>query len=159
MRKLVALLAVGTLTACGGKPVSYFALTPQLAPDAYSCALRKVNELGYTVKDANRDAGFITADKQTTGALRKALMGNEDHDQLTVSVFDDAESQKRKMRVTAAATTARTTMFNTHTSGKQPSEAAIADANAVLSACSEGPITKQARGTPLSVTVEAFGDR
>lgn len=154
---LFGVVLLGAVAGCNsGKPISYFSLTPRPSGDAYTCAVQKVNELGYTVTNTNREAGFITADKQTTGAMRKALTGQEFHDQLTVSVSEDAPSQKRKLRVTAAATTARTTLFNTSTSSKSPSDEAVADANAILAACAEGTITRQARvaGLAGAITVE-----
>ena len=150
-----AALSVSTITvvACGGTPISFASVTPQPAADAYACALSKVNELGYTVTNTNKEAGFITADKQKTGALAKALLGSEDHDQLTISVFNDGTTGKRKVRVTAAATSAQSNLFGTKTSAKSPSEEAVADANTLLTACSEGPISRSARGR---VSVEAL---
>lgn len=144
MRRTALTLLLLLAAACGGKPISYFSLTPHPSADAYSCAIQKVNELGYTVTNTSREGGFITADKQTTGAMRKALTGQEYHDQLTVSVFEDTPTQKRKIRVTAAATFSKTTLFNTSTSSKNPSDEAMADANTILTACAEGPITRQA---------------
>jgi hypothetical protein len=161
-RRLIGALPLVVASAsfsigCGGTPVSYFSLTPQPSADAYTCAIRKVNELGYTVTNTNKDAGFITADKQMTGAMHKVLLGSEEHDQLTVSIFDDPATQQRKLRVTAAATTASSNLFGTKTSAKSPSDAAMADANALLSACAEGPITKQAY-LPHSLEAVALGN-
>jgi hypothetical protein len=149
MRTIASTLAFLALVGCsGGHPISYFALTPQPSPDAYACALRKVNELGYTITNTSKDAGFLTADKQTTGTMHKILTNSEVHDQLTVSVFDDAATQQRKVRVTAGTTEAKTGLLGgTSTSAQSPSDSGIADANSVLSACATGPITKQARAT------------
>jgi hypothetical protein len=149
MRKLVSTFSFLVLAGCsGGHPISYFALTPQPSPDAYTCALRKVNELGYTITNTSKDAGFLTADKQTTGTMHKLLTNGEVHDQLTVSVFDDAATQQRKVRVTAGTTEAKSGLLGgTSTSAQSPSDSGIADANSVLSACATGPITKQSSAT------------
>jgi hypothetical protein len=144
MQARQAFLAIGPfLAACSSAPISYFALTPQPSDGAYACGLRKVNELGYTVTNTNKEAGFITGDKQTSGALAKAFLGTELHDQITVSVFDDAASNSRKIRVTTGQTEERTNLFGSSKGAKAPSTQGVADANSILTACSEGAITKQ----------------
>jgi hypothetical protein len=148
MRVRPAVLTVVTivllLAACSSAPISYFALTPQPADGAYACGLRKVNELGYTITNTNKDAGFITGDKQTSGMATRVLLGSEKHDQITVSVFDDAATHQRKVRVTTGQTEDKANSFGSSKSAKKPSDQGIADANAILTACSEGAITKQA---------------
>ena len=69
-----ALLAFVVITAaCGGKPVSFIALAPQPAQTSYDCALRKVNELQYTVTNENREAGFIQADHHACRTRDEAI--------------------------------------------------------------------------------------
>jgi hypothetical protein len=55
------------LGACAGAPRSFVAPTPRETGDAYASALSKVNELGYTVTNTSKEAGFIQATKQTSG--------------------------------------------------------------------------------------------
>lgn len=147
MRRTVAFVAALLLAGCKTTPVSYFAITPQPIGDAYSCALRKVNELGYTVTNTNREAGFITADKQTTGTMTKLFTGSEYHDVITVSVFDDPATGGRKIRVTAASSNEQSSLLGTSKNNIAPSDKGQTDANALLTACGQGPITKQARAT------------
>lgn len=144
MRRPFALLVV-LLIGCQTTPVSYFSTTPQPIPDAYSCALRKVNELGYTVTNTNREAGFITADKQTSGVFTKAFTGAEYHDVITVSIFDDPSAGGRKIRVTSGSSNRQSSLLGTSSENIAPSDKGQKDANALLSACAEGPITKQAQ--------------
>lgn len=143
MRRLSPVLLLPLLTGCATAPISYLAATPKPAPDAYSCALAKVNELGYTITNTNKEAGFITGTKQTTGLGTQILTGSKYHDQLTVSIFDDG-SGGRRIRVTSGQTQERSNLLGTSSSGVAPSEKGKADANAVLQACGEGPITQQA---------------
>ena len=139
---LVTAIAV-VLSGCATAPISFLSSTPRPLDDAYSCALRKVNELGYTVSNTNKDAGFITGTKQTSGLGTKLLTGSEYHDQLTVSIFDDSAAGGRRIRVTAGRVDQKSNLFGTSTHAIQPSTAGIGDANTVLTACGSGPVTQQ----------------
>jgi len=130
------------LGGCATAPISYVSLTPRPLEDAYSCALRKLNELGYTVTNTNKDAGFIAGTKQTSGLGTQLLTGSQYHDQLTVSIFD-AESGGRRIRATAGRIDQQTSLLGTSTSGVAPTEKGIADADALLKACGDGTVTKQ----------------
>lgn len=138
----VALLASLLLCSCATGPVSYLSATPKTLDDAYSCALAKVNELGYTITNTNKDAGFIAGTKQTSGLGTKLLTGSEYHDQLTVSIFNQANGG-RTMRATAGRVDQRASLLGTSTNTVKPSAAGIADANDVLLACGEGAVSKQ----------------
>ena len=128
-------------------PVSFTAAAPQPALTSYDCALRKINELQYTVTNTNREAGFIQADRQTSGLGTKLWTGSEYHDQLTVSVFGDSASGGRKMRVTAGGSNQRTGAFGmTSNQTKSPSEEAKAAANEILRTCGTGPVSVQGPG-------------
>src|SRR4029079_8412025 len=98
-------------------------------------ALRRINELGYNITNVNKEARFITADKQTTGKAFKLWTGAEFHDQLTVSIFGDSASGGRKMRVTAASVSRQSNLFGTSTEGKPPSDEGKRNANDLLIAC------------------------
>jgi hypothetical protein len=146
MRRLITLFALVTAVACGKSgPISFLATTPSPAPDAYTCSLRKINELGYTVTNTNREAGFITGEKSTTGTFTRAMTGSQYASILTVSIFDDAAA--RKIRVSAGQSRERSNLFTTSKSTEPPSDVGVADAKALLNACGQGEITQQARAT------------
>jgi len=144
MKRVFSAGAALLLIACGGTPISFIAAAPQPALTSYDCALRKINELQYTVTNTNREAGFIQADHQASGLATKLFTGSEHHDQLTVSVFGDSASGGRKMRVTAARTNQKTGVFGTSsTQAESPSEEAKTAANEILRSCGTGPVSVQ----------------
>jgi hypothetical protein len=138
---------VGTLaalSACATAPISFNSTTPDPGDATYACALRKVNELEYTVTNTSKDGRFITGIKQTSGLGTKLLTGRTYKDQLTVSVFD-ADSATRRIRVTAASVEERSNLFGTSTDGRAPTDAAKADASEVLRACGKGVISQEGK--------------
>lgn len=144
--KLSPLLVLVFAAACiSTAPISFNSPTPDTGDVAYGCALRKVNELGYTVTNTSRDGKFVTGIKQTSGAVQQFMLGTKYKDQLTVSIFD-ADSTTRKVRVTAASVQERSTLLGSSSDGKAPSDAAKADANEVLRACSKGVIAQEGKG-------------
>lgn len=143
MRRFLPVVLLPLLGACATAPISYVAATPRPAPDAYTCVLAKVNELGYTITNTNKEAGFITATKQTSGLGTQLLTGSKYHDQLTISIFEDGTGARR-IRATSGQTQERSNLFGTSSSGIKPSDKGKADANAVLVACGQGPIVQQA---------------
>jgi hypothetical protein len=146
MRRSVSMLVLIAVSACGKSgPVSYLSTTPAPTPDAYACALRKINELGYTVTNTSREAGFISGEKSTTGSLKRALTGSQYASILTVSIFDDPATKARKIRATAGQSRERSNLLTTSKSTEAPSDLGIADANSLLTACAEGTITRQAQ--------------
>jgi hypothetical protein len=142
--RICPVVLLGALLAgCSSGPRSFVAPTPQPIPDAYSCALSKVNELGYTVTNTNKESGFITGTKQTSGFGTKFLTGSEYHDQLTVSIFDQQGSTERTIRVTAGRVDRRSNLFGTSTNAVKPTEAGVSDARVLLTSCGKGTITEQ----------------
>lgn len=129
--------------ACNAGPVSYLVATPAPSETAYACALRKLNELGYTVTNANKEAGFIAGDKQTSGIGTQLLTGQQYHDQLTVSIFDAAAGAGRKIRATSGKIAQSSNIFGSSQKGVAPSDKGKADANDLLLACGTGPVSKQ----------------
>ncbi len=70
-----------------------------MAPDdAFSQVMQKVNELGYTVVDADRDAGFIRAELHVN-----KIFDPVDKEQLTISVYEIGETGEVSVRVTASS--------------------------------------------------------
>ncbi len=144
MGRVLTLVAIAlAVSSCRTAPISYLSLTPRPLDDAYACSLRKVNELGYTVSNTSKEAGFITGTKQTSGLGTKLLTGSEYHDQLTVSIFDAPNAGGRTIRVTAGRADRRSNLFGTSTQAVKPSKAGTSDANALLAACGQGAVTQQ----------------
>lgn len=139
MVKALALVSsVLLLGACSSAPVSFSSTTPQPLEAAYGCALRKVNQLGYTVTNTNKDGGFINAEKQTSSGLGEFLTSKKNHDVLTVAIFDDGKGG-RTMRVTAGGSEQKSGLFASASKGdKAPSDGGKADANAILYTCAQG---------------------
>jgi hypothetical protein len=138
VKALALVSSVLLVEACSSAPVSFSSTTPQPLEAAYGCALRKVNQLGYTVTNTNKDGGFINAEKQTSSGLGEFLTSKKYHDVVTVAIFDDGTGG-RTMRVTAAGSEQRTGLFSSASKGdKAPSKDGKADANAILSACAQG---------------------
>ena len=133
---------VSTVSACATAPISYTSATPRPLDDAYTCALRKINELGYTVSNASKDAGFIAGTKQTSGLGTQILTGSQYHDQLTISIFESGDGA-RTIRATAGRVDQKTSLFGTSATGVAPTDKGTGDANAVLTACGNGAVTKQ----------------
>ncbi len=139
--RYTALLLVLFATACSSAPISYMATTAAPEASAYECALRKINELGYTVTNADKGAGLILADHQTSSGVGEFMSGKKYRDVLTVSIFDAADSAAgRNLRVTASQSTEATwALFgNASKSQTAPSESGKADAAALLHACAPG---------------------
>lgn len=135
---------VGTVGCISTAPASFSAVTPEPIESAYACALRRVNELGYTVTSTTKEAGFITADKQTSGAGTMFLSGEAFKDQLTVSIF--GADSARRIRVSTAQRSEKSTGFSNATKAFAPSERGKRDAQAVLSSCATGAIAAEPGG-------------
>ena len=144
-RRLTPGIAVVLLiTACSYAPQSYSVATPSPQADTYSCTMRQVNALGYTVANADRDAGLIVASKQTSGLGTAIFTGKEYHDQLSVVVFE-ADANRTSIRVTAATSTQNAINFGAASnSNAKPSDKVKQDAQTLLQACApDGQITEE----------------
>jgi hypothetical protein len=125
-----------------GGPLSYTASIPTPRESAFSCAFRAVNELGFTVTNADQSAGFIAAEKATAvtaGPLTEVVY----HDRLTVAVFD-ADNATRTLRVTAAH--APQTARVEHARTRPPSSHGTAAARMLMQTCAPGttPVLQRA---------------
>jgi hypothetical protein len=107
------------------------------AGEAFACAMRQVNELGYVVADADREAGFIRADRDHTGLGDALLGGVEKYDQLTVTVYP-REDGRTLVRVVSGGYQVQTRGDN---AGARVSgiatEQAGADVQTILRKCGE----------------------
>lgn len=146
MRTAISAISMVALVDCSSSPISYFASSPIPQDGLYTCALRKVNELGYTVTNTNKEAGFITAERQTSSGFSEVVTGRKYHDVLTISIFDEASGGSRRLRVTAAQTQQTAQLFGRASeTGVAPSDKAKADSNDLLAACAPGSkVTQQA---------------
>jgi hypothetical protein len=150
---------MATLVACTPtSPISYLANTPTPQDATYTCALRKVNELGYTVVNTDRQAGFINATKQTSGMAMAVLANAKYNDVLTVSIYDATDGDARTLRVTAGQTQERAMGFGAgagSATGVAPSQSGIADAKSVLATCApDSDVVEQPR-TASAATLDA----
>lgn len=140
--RFAIILAIGLATAaCQTAPISYTAPVPEPQDDAYSCALREFNRLGFQIVNADREAGFITGEKQTSGLATAVLTGSNYYDHLTISVFEDG-SGGETMRVTAGSMNESALGFR----GKKPNvpqETAKTAARQILQTCASGEIMEQ----------------
>ena len=146
MRRMFLPFLAVPLAGClhmSGVPISFTAPTPQTSADAYSCALRKVNELGYTITNANKEAGFITADKVTSSVAERLITSSDVYDRLTVSIFDAPDGKGRTIRATSAKTQVSTEAGNIPPRPINPSNQGMADAQGLLLACGSGPVVRQ----------------
>jgi hypothetical protein len=140
MKISFAVLTLALLAGCIHGPTSYRSLTPATSDVAYNCALRRVNELGYTVTETNKESGFIVGDKQTS-TWTEGITGRRHFDRLTVSIYA-ADTAWRAVRVTAASLQERTRLFVGEQSSVSTRETAKADASAVVTGCTDGVIAK-----------------
>lgn len=74
-------------------PVAYSVPVPA-GDGAFACAHRTINEMGFTVTNADREAGFIAAEKYLTHGVTY-------HDVLSVSIFQAAGASGHTLRVSA----------------------------------------------------------
>jgi hypothetical protein len=83
-------------------PVHYSGIGSLSPDDTYSCAIRNVNRLGFTVVDADRGAGFIRAEKDVAGAGTELLTGENYWVLLTVAVYESQDPSATEVKVTVA---------------------------------------------------------
>lgn len=102
--------------------------------EAFACAMRTVNELGYEVLAADRGAGFLRARRETTGTLTMILTSDESFDILTVTVYPSA-SGATMLRVVARGED----RGDEGRDSTVASEAGYRDAAGVRAACGASP--------------------
>lgn len=146
MRILAIATVFASIAGCVAPPAVYVGTTPSPTDAAYACALRQVNELGYTVIAADKASGFISGMKQTFGRFAPLVGGKAKRDQLNVAVYP-ADSGSGRMRITASSERETRTILKTSIDGISPSARVRGDASAILSACTDGAITKVGEGT------------
>jgi hypothetical protein len=129
-------MAVGCASAV--QPRSFSRPVTVQGADVFGCALGHLNAQGYTVLDANKEAGFIRAEKKTSGLGRALMVGQNLFDQMTISIFQDPATRQTTLRVTAATMSERAMGWGAGSRNvTDPSPALEADAHRVLDACSQ----------------------
>lgn len=69
--------------------------------EAYECLLRQVNELGYTVQEADKDSGVLSAESPDPTGMK--LTGEPVHGTLTISIVEDDPRSGTQLNVTYAS--------------------------------------------------------
>ena len=143
MKTIAVLLVFVLVTGCNTKPVSFS--SPMLLPQeaAFNCAFKQVNELGYTVTNADKGAGYLTAEKQTRSHSLGDLGSNTHHDRLTVSIYA-SDSATRTTRVIAASDREEHSLVMVRTAGAKPSDQVRKDAGVLLDACVKAGMRRDA---------------
>jgi hypothetical protein len=104
---LAAIAALGCATQYQPAQVSIPIQDPSAA---FSCATAALNHAGYVVVDANKDAGFIKAERQHMGAFDSHRV-----DRVTISIFAEPNSPEKLIMRVVGVTWAET---NSPTAGQ-----------------------------------------
>jgi hypothetical protein len=67
----------------------------------------------------------------------QTILAREEVDRLTIAIYSDSASQQSRMRLTVSATRLSQSETGSRQESINPSDAAIADAQAVLARCAE----------------------
>lgn len=118
------------------------AITPSEPDSTFGCAMREVNELGYTVRDADRAAWFIRAEGPPGGlgtVINDLLLGVDSHDELTLTVYP-LEDGRHVLRVVTHGY--QVTRHGAEAGGRidgAPSKQALRAARQILERCGAPP--------------------
>lgn len=134
------MLVLAVASACAGGPQSFSRAGTMSIPDRYSCAMAKVNELGYTVANADRGAGLIRAQKESSGVVDEVVSGTHNFRVLTISIYEETESGNTQMRITASQREEGIldgAFSGGEESGQAPDDETKQAAREILNACTE----------------------
>lgn len=135
------------LVACASVPKSFSASTLSSPDEAFNCVNRETNRLGYTTLDANREAGFIRAERKVGGAGEAAKeIGRTTRAIMTGGILGGAKGDRWDeltgvlVRDVAGANTIRITAATVRIEdggrkSSAPGDRTMNDARAVLQAC------------------------
>jgi hypothetical protein len=143
MKQFAAALAFVLIAGCSPAPVTYHSFTPATGDTVYVCAVRHVNELGYTVTRTGKLPDYFVADRRTSG-WTEYITGRRHFDRLTASITQ-ADTTWRKLRITASSVQVRTRVSKGQETTVPTRDKVQEDANTVVTACTIG-LTK-ATGT------------
>lgn len=146
MRRSLSLVALLLLTACGGVR-SYTRTTTAPVPDAYACATRTLEALGYSLVLRDSLGGLVQGRREITGIVETArrgaakatelvtigLAGGSRHrfDELTVFVYMRVYPQGNAVESTAGLLT----VSGQTEERSAPTDAARLDARRLLATC------------------------
>lgn len=125
MRRL-KLVIPSLLVFIGCASIQPFSSTAPIRSDintAFNCATMTLNSMGYIIKDANKDAGFIKAERQRPPKFLETTVW---FDQLSVSIFTDPSTQ---LTMRATGTTVSGNLIDV------PSEQLKKDVETVATSC------------------------
>jgi hypothetical protein len=140
MKAQAIILLTILVSSCAIAPQHYEgrAFTP--VNDTYTCVMRQLTQLGYTVQDADRGAGFIRAEKQTSGLGTALLVGQHMFDQISVTVLESSEGAL--LRIAAGSANQQALGFNQGSRNvRAPSTAVKKDGEHIMSQCANSSET------------------
>jgi hypothetical protein len=139
MRGLACAVAAPTLGlvlggCAGARPQALQLRNPIPAGEAFTCALREVAALGYTLLDADREGGIIRAERQNREDGASILLDVDVVDLLTITL-EPAGRDRATLRVTAASTEKPRRRDAGGRTEEFPSDRVRDDARTLLRAC------------------------
>ncbi|MCB1147265.1 MAG: hypothetical protein KDK41_13735 [Leptospiraceae bacterium] len=108
-KQLLILTAGAFLLHCSMQH-AYVVESREELSEAFSTVSAKLAQLDYNITNANEKAGFIMAERQTSGAAIKILAGSEEFDVLSVSITRNSTG-KANVRVKAATQRLQTNQY------------------------------------------------
>jgi hypothetical protein len=109
------------------------ATTPTPPGDTFTCITRQLSSAGYIVQDADRDAGFIKAEKSRSSGFGAALAGAEYFTEMVFNIIP-TEAGGSEIKLLVSRTKQESGQQRT-TAGMQLQGEDEQDANAITSAC------------------------
>ena len=128
MNTASTILALVALTGCAAGPAVYHTSTPNTADETYVCALRQINELGYTVTTADKESARIVGQRQFHNNSLPGIGGNAKRDEINVAIYPDSGGRRRKLRITASTEQGTHTLLSTQIRDLKPTDQVRADA-------------------------------
>jgi hypothetical protein len=130
-----------TVTGCLTHPLILNSLTPARRDDVYDCARERVIQMGYVATIDNKEAGILSARRQTRVRDLGRMGGNAQYDELTVTV-SRADSAMHKIQVTAGRAYESHTPYSASRTERGPGDKVQGEAQALLNACTEAAIKR-----------------
>ncbi len=133
--KTSTLLVLAALTACGPSTQTTLVETGLAPADAYTCVMRELAKMSYQVKSADRDAGFIQAERKVSGTGMAMLTGTSYYLEIAAAVIPGAAGKPTQLSV--SPTRSKQAGSNSRTStGMVLKKGDKEEANAIVKTCS-----------------------
>lgn len=133
----IAAMALLVLTACGPSTQSTLVETALAPADAYTCVMRELAKMKYQVKAADRDAGFIQAERKTSGAGTALFTGASYYLEMAVTIVPGAAGKPTQLNVSQTGSKQEGGGSRTST-GMVLTKGDKKEATAIITACSAG---------------------